>query len=358
MQFTSITYLKAIGIILMVAGHAHIPHIFREILSLFHIPLFFMASGYCFKSIYIKDFKQFSLKRFQGIWWPCAKWTLLFVLLHNFFFHLNIINDEYGLIDKCATYYSFQDILLHARNAFFLICEEYLLAGYWFLKSLFWGSFLFYFTLRLFYKFQLHYLAMGVFLLLLSTAMAYQFREFTIFHISSWDFHAAFFIWCGYAYRLAGLKWERNVKMLLIGSVAVALLGITFWKGSMTDISFKRFLPITMSAIILTLTTYGLCNKISETTKSHFCVVFIKKTLDFIGRNTLTILTWHFLSFKIVSFAIVKVYGLPPKQLGEFPVIRQFDDSFMWILYLFIGLAIPLCLAYLNNFIPNKYLKL
>lgn len=104
---------------------------------------------------------------------------------------------------------------------------------------------------------------------------------------------------------MSELKWERNAKVLLIASVAVALLDVTFWKGSMTDISFKRFLPITMSAIILTLTTYGLCNKISETTKSHFSVVFIKKALDFIGRNTLTILTWHFLCFKIVSFALV-----------------------------------------------------
>lgn len=145
----------------MVAGHAHVPHIIRDSLSLFHMPLFFMASGYCFKDAYLKDFKRFSLKRIQGIWWPCFKWTLLFVLLHNFFFHLNIINDEYGLIDKCETYYSSQDILFHASNAFFLICKEDLLAGYWFLKSLFWGSFLFYLSFRFSNKFKIHYLATG-----------------------------------------------------------------------------------------------------------------------------------------------------------------------------------------------------
>ena len=65
MRDPSISYLKAIGITLMVMAHYHCPIICREAISLFHMPLFFLASGYCFKEEYIYDISKFITKRIK-----------------------------------------------------------------------------------------------------------------------------------------------------------------------------------------------------------------------------------------------------------------------------------------------------
>lgn len=44
---------KGLGIILMVAAHANIPA--KSFIYLFHMPLFFIISGYFFKPEYCKD---------------------------------------------------------------------------------------------------------------------------------------------------------------------------------------------------------------------------------------------------------------------------------------------------------------
>lgn len=77
----------------------------------------------------------------------------------------------------------------------------------------------------------------------------------------------------------------------------------------------------------------------------------IRNLLVFIGNNTLTILTWHFLCFKIVSLAIILIYGLPITRLAEFPVIVEFTTQGWFIVYFIIGIGIPLA------FSRNKYLK-
>lgn len=88
---------KAIGILLMVAAHAGIPDIFSRLIVMFHMPLFFFMSGYCFKKVYLSSSSMmFINKRLKGLYVPFVKWSLLFLLLHNIFYWLNIYNGEYG----------------------------------------------------------------------------------------------------------------------------------------------------------------------------------------------------------------------------------------------------------------------
>jgi hypothetical protein len=44
---------------------------------------------------------------------------------------------------------------------------------------------------------------------------------------------------------------------------------------------------------------------------------------------------------KLVSLIIIYIYGLPIKQLSEFPVIEQYATQGWWVFYLFIGVGIP-----------------
>lgn len=136
----NIDYLKAVGIILMVLGHSgcSIPYI-RQFIYMFHMPLFFIASGYCFKVAYLNNPKQFLIHRIKGLYWPFVKWGIIFLLLHNIFVSIGFFNDSswnnYG--DK----FGLRDYALHfAGIVIFMRGQGELLGAYWFLKALLYGS--------------------------------------------------------------------------------------------------------------------------------------------------------------------------------------------------------------------------
>lgn len=101
MKDSSVTIAKGIGIILMVLGHSigeygdYLTPV-RSFIYMFHMPLFFALSGYCFKEKYLTDFKTFAWHKVKGLYFPFVKYGLLFLLLHNVFYHLNIYNGQYG----------------------------------------------------------------------------------------------------------------------------------------------------------------------------------------------------------------------------------------------------------------------
>lgn len=69
-----VSYVKAIGILLMVLGHA-IANVagcqfLYDCIYLFHMPLFFFCSGYFFKEAYIERPHEFVKKKIKGLWLP------------------------------------------------------------------------------------------------------------------------------------------------------------------------------------------------------------------------------------------------------------------------------------------------
>lgn len=352
MKNLPITYLKALGIILMVTAHAHAPKTICDAICLFHMPLFFIASGYCFKLAYLSTPFKFVKRRLQSVWWPYVKWMAIFTLLHNAFFKLNLISDEYGVTGTDNNHIYMTEELFHRLGEVFIfLSHEDLLSGYWFLKSLFWGSMIFCFLLWCFAKIvkNQHYsaLTVGIILVVANIFLQYLHREWTVFHISPRDFHAAFFIWFGFFWHQKNIESIKDHWAIFM-CLSSLILGLLFWRESMLSMSLTKWIPYTISACVCTISILIIIKHIPRVLSSH---------IEFIGNNTLTILTWHFLSFKVVSYALVSLYHLPAKQLAEWPIIHSFEDSFTWVLYLFSGIAIPMTLAYINKFIPNKYCK-
>jgi len=90
-----IDILKGIGILLMVAGHSGVP--FTRFIYLFHMAIFFIASGYCYKVYYSDSLENtliFMKKRFISLWIPYVFWGILYTVLNNWFIHLNIYTDN------------------------------------------------------------------------------------------------------------------------------------------------------------------------------------------------------------------------------------------------------------------------
>lgn len=134
----AVTHAKATAIMLMVLCHAmayDVPFIY-----MFHMPLFFFLSGYCLKTEYFAKPHVFAWKRVKGVWWPYAKWSVVFLLLHNLFFGLNLYNGEYGYKGEGSQLYAMTDITERLQNILLhMHGYEQLLGGYWFMRALFYG---------------------------------------------------------------------------------------------------------------------------------------------------------------------------------------------------------------------------
>ena len=149
MRDNSVSIAKAFAIMLMVLAHTWFLDIGNKWINMFHMPLFFFMAGYCFKDQYLADFKTFAIKRLSGLYKPFVKWSLVFLVMHNIFFYLHIYDGEYGFRGSGSQLYSLTDFLKRAITIVISMSgNEQLLGGYWFLKSLFVGSFIAYFFIR------------------------------------------------------------------------------------------------------------------------------------------------------------------------------------------------------------------
>jgi fucose 4-O-acetylase-like acetyltransferase len=149
MRDHGVSIIKGISIIIVVMAHSRCPE-FRHYFEMIVLPPFFFMSGYCFKKKYLDETWSFAKKRVTGIYWPYLKWSLLFLLLHNVFFHLNIYSDEYGFNGRVSALYSVSDYLRHAVSIITKMGgNEQLLGVYWFMKPIFFGSFIFFFMVKM-----------------------------------------------------------------------------------------------------------------------------------------------------------------------------------------------------------------
>lgn len=80
--------------------------------------------------------------------------------------------------------------------------------------------------------------------------------------------------------------------------------------------------------------------------------------LDYIGSNTLYVLTFHFLAFKAVSCIKIVQYDMDWKNLLTIPVIEEYNQLY-WLFYSVVGLMVPLMIQRLirRTALPfnNKY---
>lgn len=145
----SVSIVKAIGIILMVLGHSGCPDFLYNFIYQFHMPLFFFISGYCFKEKYINDLSVFIKRRIKGLYLPYVKYSLLFLLLHNIFFRINIYNGEYGFNGRVSELYGYDTFFIKVINIITgMFGHEQLLGGFWFLKQLLFASIISLFAIK------------------------------------------------------------------------------------------------------------------------------------------------------------------------------------------------------------------
>jgi fucose 4-O-acetylase-like acetyltransferase len=347
----SVSFAKGIGIMLMVLGHTFFSAYGYAVIYMFHMPLFFFLSGYCFRVSHLEDFRNYAKKRVNRIYIPFVKWALIFLLLHNIFFHLNIYNDSFGFEGEVSQLYGLSDYLKKTFLIFFCLSgNEQLLGGYWFLHTMFFASFIFYGLLKL--KMPI---VGGLIALLLSVLLYFKGIPVVNIYSGAKEFFAVSCMMAGYLYKSYSMdKFVDDYSVYVLPVCALLLVfGSLYWHGDMLDMSWIHTVPYFISAIAGSIIVMKLSKWFVDKTR------WFSNLITNIGNKTIEILTWHFLCFKIVSMIIIAYDGLPIEHLAEFPVMRPYNTQGWWICYFIIGVAVPVIGAVyfnkLSQFISSKY---
>ena len=322
-----ISIAKALGIILMVIGHVYTKDsIGIHFIYMFHMPLFFILSGYFFKGPNnFQDMRKYTYKKIKSLYLPFCKWVLLFILLHNFLL-------EYGI---GHTKYSVSDIIFCTlKSIVSFVSTETILVGFWFIKALFTAciilAILFYIKTIL----KIHELAIPLILLFfISIQFFYGLNNLTIKGMM----YGALFLYIGYIYH----KYCKDGNKASWLIICICFLTILLLSQCYDDIHNTEMLLVDKTTLFpFTVTgTMGSIMILMISEKVCHVNVIIKNILCYIGNNTMIILALH--------YPIIHIWNYH---------IQQFihSDSILNLTGCIIGITLPIALVLVYNFIRNK----
>lgn len=353
---TVISICKALAIIGMVIGHADPPFRLLAFFYLWHMPLFFVTSGYFFKKSYLSDELTFIKKRIKSLYVPCVKWSLIVLLLNPFFFWTGLLNERFGNTDGGVTHpLNLKQGIQHAVDIIFTMSnyDVFLLSAFWFFRALFVGSIAYLVIFKLLSKIRFFRKHENICLLTIcAICMGLAVLKYSDFKIRYWfiaqggyrDLMCVFFMSLGYLFR----KYERYVSgryWLIVPTLAI-LLWYTF--NLCTSLSLTTNLHKVLwqpySAIAGFIFVYlisQLLDKLQDV-KSR-CLKAIHSFLVFCGNHTLEIMIFHIFAYKLIAAIQIAIYGMEWEQIGCHMVVHdKTTAAFWWIIYSIGGVAIPL----------------
>ena len=343
MRDNSVTYAKGVAIMLVVLGHACFETPVEWWVNFIHVPLFFFMSGYCFKEEYLDAPITFIGKRIRGLYLPFVMWGLFFLMMHNVFYSLGVYNSVFGYNGISTMLYSVPDTINRAFRILLFQYSERLLGGYWFLPSLFTGSVVFYITLKILRNQTSHGMTIIIGGGLFTISILLQQFNISVYLLNSRNILAAIFIFLGYAYRKNNCQIHQQTWFICFSLIGVSL-GVAFWRSSMVSFTTCTIIPYILTATCGLLAIFGICTRLSKMENKY-----LDNALLFIGNNTLSTLTWHMTAFVLVNLLIIKVYNINPKRLAEFPVIKEFADTYWGLVYFTVAMLACCIIAYIGR---------
>lgn len=356
-----ISICKGIAIILMVLGHTDAPFGILGFVYPFHMPLFFIAAGYFFSLKYLDDPWSFIRKRIKGLYFPFLKWSILFLLLHNLWFDLGLLNESYGNWSGGVTHpYSFSVamqrlVMMVTGMAGY---DEFMAGAFWFFRGLFVASIVF----LLLYKLIMSHTRAGAnwsvvlicVLMILFTALhiEYGFKVTTIPNGAWRETWGVFFFGLGVLYRTYEKKIVEHWGITLFYIIILCISATLHFSGMNNSGRWRDLwsLPLTGSIGFLMIHYFAVHIERRKTK--------LRSLLIFIGDNTLYIFVFHIISFKVVSWLKILYYDMDPLQIGCHMVIHDHHDDYFFILYTFAGVGLPLIWLMGYNWFKRNYIKL
>lgn len=269
----TITLMKAVAIMCMVAGHSLTKTPLEWFVGLFHMPVFFFCSGYCFKEKYLSDSKAYVIRKIKTIWWPTFKWIVVLVLLQNILLNIGVIREEdtNGLL---VHYYAFKDYVKYILMGVILHSHAPTFAGIWFLKMLLVATIFGFFIIK-YCKNLWFYVSLGVLLLLSIVMLQLLPGHYPIVDQVHLPFLSTFFFLVGYDFKRKDYlkKISNDVRGVwtFLFCILMLVLGYNNWLSSMVFINAFYCVPYSVSAIGGVIAVYLLAKSIQKVTPPYCC---------------------------------------------------------------------------------------
>ncbi len=352
---TSIDVVKGIGIILMVWGHAYGP--FKHWIYLFHMAIFFIASGILWDDKKVGDIgkcKEFFIRKMKTLWLPFVLCNAFFNLMHNIFLKTGIYSDNVKITKlikgpgNCVQEYR------NAGETFVAILKNFCFAGgsqlggaTWFLRTLFCVSVVYMGIIYVSNKFNIKKYTIPFSAMICMAGAAIVSRYKLVLPLGIHCFFAAYLAFLSgvilHNMDIPDKIFRHRNKTLTITLLLLCLLNhagsINMSSGNITNPLF--FLTVSVSGWFM---LYSIA--------SYQCIRE-NRLLVFIGQHTLGILLFHFLAFKIVTWVYISLSNEKKLLLAAFPVIK--NVAFLWLSYTVIGIAIPLMPGILFSMCKSYY---
>ena len=344
----AIDIAKGFAIITVVIAHAEMPGVLNRAIYLFHMPLFFIAAGYFFSKFTAEGPWEFVVKRFKGLYVPFVKWSVFFLLIHNWLFDSGVLNEQYGNWEGGVTHpYTFHQAAQRLVSIVFSMggYDEFLCGAYWFFRGLLVASLAFMVLYVMLIKTRrlgnrpvavawaiaLGALALGAFKveegLKITTLVQGGYR----------DIMGTMFFALGFIYR----QWERRLGHSLW--VALAGAGVVVggaylgWAGMTLKPQLRDVFTLALTGTAGWLMTYNVSYHLA-----HRAPSWTWRWLARCGELSLYIFIWHVAAYKVVSLLKIWWYGLDMGQIGCHMVIHEHAATdFFWVLYTVAGVGIP-----------------
>lgn len=343
-----IDIIRGLGILLMIYGHAAK---YTSFVALFHMAIFFIASGYCFDEKRVEtigDVCRYVLKKIKTLWIPFFAYETIFVLLHNFFIRINVYTDNVLFLENCSNpitkvfdKFSVKEIVIQiVKNALFQ-GDTQIGGALWFLQTLFFVTVLYGIVQFIFVTItkneKLALVGQGIVSVLFLTGGYYcQVYDITAKHLDRafTCYWMLFFGYCIKKYSVMDRIYKvlnRNVCVVL--SVILLIVSLGFGRISLNG----NVYPNPFYLIIVSALGWILLYSFAEILQK---IEWLDIRLQYISIHSVPIIALHFLAFKVVSAIYIIITGNEWYMLAAYPVLAY---SVIWcLLYMIAGLFIPL----------------
>ena len=364
MRTPSFTILKAIAIILVVIAHSAAPAYLSNFAYMVGVPAFFVLSGYFFKLDNLDNTSDFVIRRTKTLYLPFIKWGVFFLILHNLFFEVGFLSESYGNAQGGVTHpYNWTQATQHLWSMVFNMSgyDPFMAGAFWFFRALFLANIAFIFLFkatRQLGKFKTSTLqVVPVIVLAFLLALWQASMGLHITGVAQGGYRELMgivLLGIGFLLRRADETpdssiWHNPIIMLAASSVVLMILTFVY--------------PISMAAkpgsvlSVPILTVAGTAAFIWLRGLSEFILQLPEKYtqwLQFTGENSLYIFVFHLLAFKVASMIKVVVYQLDWAMVGGHPVVQhELGDGF-WLLYIFVGVILPILPVWIWRKITNQ----
>lgn len=364
MRTPSFTILKAIAIILVVIAHSAAPAYLSNFAYMVGVPAFFVLSGYFFKLDNLDNTSDFVIRRTKTLYLPFIKWGVFFLILHNLFFEVGFLSESYGNAQGGVTHpYNWTQAAQHLWSMVFNMSgyDSFMAGAFWFFRALFLANIAFIFLFkatRQLGKFKTSTLqVVSVIVLAFLLALWQASMGLHITGVAQGGYRELMgivLLGIGFLLRRADETpdssiWHNPIIMLAASSVVLMILTFVY--------------PISMAAkpgsvlSVPILTVAGTAAFIWLRGLSEFILQLPEKYtqwLQITGENSLYIFVFHLLAFKVASMIKVGVYQLDWAMVGGHPVVQhELGDGF-WLLYIFVGVVLPILPVWIWRKITNQ----